>query len=117
MTFKTLEDVENFYYNYAGNLGFSVRKSTTAADHSQGFTRRTLVCSKQGSSNVVILPTNTSLKKPRKIQNPRSECEARITFAIKENIWIVTACITSHNHVLTTPSKRRFLTSKLAIEK
>ncbi|KMZ67094.1 hypothetical protein ZOSMA_27G01490 [Zostera marina] len=58
MSFKTLEDAENFYYRYAGRTGFSVRKSTTSSN-SQGITRRSLVCSKQGKSNAII-PTSSN---------------------------------------------------------
>ncbi|KMZ65958.1 hypothetical protein ZOSMA_303G00010 [Zostera marina] len=66
MSFKTLKDAQNFYYRYVGRIGFSVRKSTTSFN-SEELTRRTLVYSKQGSSNAIIPSSTTSLKKPRKI--------------------------------------------------
>ncbi|KMZ58813.1 hypothetical protein ZOSMA_73G00290 [Zostera marina] len=42
MSFNTLEDAENYYYRYAGGIGFSVRKSTTYFN-TEGLYRRTLV--------------------------------------------------------------------------
>ncbi|KMZ58266.1 hypothetical protein ZOSMA_78G00340 [Zostera marina] len=62
MSFRTIEDAENFYYRYASRIGFSVRKSTTSSN-THGITRRTLVCSKKGKSNAIVPSSTTSSKK------------------------------------------------------
>ncbi|KMZ67233.1 hypothetical protein ZOSMA_270G00050 [Zostera marina] len=108
MSFNTLEDAENFYYRYAGHTGFSVCKSTTSSN-TDGITRRTLVCSKNRKSNAIIPSSTTSSKKKRNIRNPGTGYKAKITFFVKDDIWFVSICITSYNHLLSTPSKRRFL--------
>lgn len=62
MCFPKLLDAESCYYMYAGTNGFSVRKSTCASDE-EGFIRHTLLCSKQGSSNVNVPPPNANVVK------------------------------------------------------
>ncbi|KMZ73494.1 hypothetical protein ZOSMA_147G00040 [Zostera marina] len=108
MSFTTLEAAENFYYGYAGRIGFSVCKSTTSSN-AHGLTRYTLVCSKEGKSNAIIPSSNTLSKIKRIPRNPRTRCKAKITFVVQDNIWLVPIWITSHNHLLAKPSKRRFL--------
>lgn len=97
-TFTSLNEAENYYYMYTGNLGFSVRKNTTTRK-GDSITRRTLVCSKQGISSTV-LPSCSSHVHVK--WGTLDLVEARITFALIGDSWVVCTCFnnTHHNHQL-----------------
>lgn len=118
-TFTSLNEAENYYYKYTGNFGFSVRKNTTTKK-GDSITRRTLVCSKQGISSTVLPSCSSHVQ--RKMRNPRSGCEARITFALIGDSWVVCTCFNNtHNHQLigltkTSPCWTYLITTHSNIE-
>lgn len=115
-SFDSVDKGEQFYFKYAGQKGFSVRKGSTVRKNNE-LKKRLLYCCKQGlSATKISMHDNSSKlsKKPRKIRNPRTGCEASITLKLNERTgkWDVHHFNEEHNHDLATPSKREFLMIK-----
>ncbi|XP_078154610.1 protein FAR1-RELATED SEQUENCE 5-like [Carex rostrata] len=112
MAFASLEEFENFYYNYAISEGYTVRvRRTTKFAHTDKICYRQYVCSCAGfceekSNDVVVLDQE---KKSRKTLTRRSGCPVYISVSNKNGIWKVGKSRKEHNHLLVSPNSRIYL--------
>jgi hypothetical protein len=53
MSFQSENDAYQMYNTYAGNIGFSVRKSDIKRRTDKSISSKVIVCSKQGSSSTM----------------------------------------------------------------
>lgn len=114
--FDSYEDAMIAYFEYAGRVGFSVRKGSTKTVDGILVLRRFLCC-KEGYPN-----TNRKTSKPRKRKICQSSivrcgCEAmiRISRVDRSDNWKVGLFVEKHNHDLVTPSKKHSLHSSREI--
>ncbi|KMZ59516.1 hypothetical protein ZOSMA_67G00070 [Zostera marina] len=115
-SFDSVDEGEQFYFKYAHHKGFNVRKGSTVRKNNE-LKKRLLYCCKQGlSATKIPLHANlsNSSKKPRKIRNPRTGCEASITLKLNEKTgkWNVHHFNEVHNHDLIISSKQGFVIIK-----
>ncbi|XP_042412011.1 protein FAR1-RELATED SEQUENCE 5-like isoform X2 [Zingiber officinale] len=109
MEFESEEKAYEFYNKYAGQIGFSVRKSSSGKS-SENITRsRTFVCSRQGFRK--------DKKGAKEVKRPRPEtrigCPARMTIKITpNNKYRVTEFVADHNHQPAPPSTTHMLRSQ-----
>jgi zinc finger SWIM domain-containing protein 3 len=90
------------YNNYAGKIGFSIRKSTTKLRSDRTIYQKYIVCSGQRYGNTESSKGTTRLR-----------CSARIQLGVsKEGIWTVQRVVLEHNHYLASPNKRKKLRSQ-----
>ncbi|KMZ64398.1 hypothetical protein ZOSMA_371G00060 [Zostera marina] len=111
--YSSYSDALDQYYGYASKMGFSVRLGSTnyktsKDDGKKNLVMRRLLCSKEGTVDLLHPP---KLGKRRK--NAISRCGCFASIKIKREgmfeVWIFKHIILQHNHLLTTPSKVRFL--------
>ncbi|XP_020253131.1 protein FAR1-RELATED SEQUENCE 5-like [Asparagus officinalis] len=102
MEFENDEEAYNFYFNYAINIGFSVRKHLIKRRASGLIYSRTYCCHKEGHTR----------KRDEQVQerNPkpydRSGCLASMTIKItKSGRYRVIVFEPKHNHALVVPTK------------
>jgi zinc finger SWIM domain-containing protein 3 len=97
MAFDSEEKAYDMYNDYAGVIGFSIRKSTTRHRPDGSVYQKHLVCSCEGYAKV----------EPSKGVT-RTGCDARIQFSVsKEGIWSVQKVVLEHNHYLASPIRRK----------
>jgi zinc finger SWIM domain-containing protein 3 len=102
MAFDSEEKAYDMYNDYAGVIGFSIRKSTTRHRQDGSVYQKHLVCSCEGYAKV----------EPSKGVT-RTGCGARIQFSVsKEGIWSVQKVVLEHNHYLASPNKKKNLRSQ-----
>ncbi|KAF8393881.1 hypothetical protein HHK36_020079 [Tetracentron sinense] len=105
MTFKSVDDVRDFYSAYATRTGFSIR--TNRIRHSQrnrAVIARDYVCSREGFRAAKHTHRKDRILPPRPIT--REGCKAMIRVAVRdEGKWIVTKFLQEHNHKLMTHNK------------
>jgi hypothetical protein len=95
MAFQSEKDAYEMYNTYAGNIGFSIRKSDIKRRVDKSISSKLIVCSKQGSGST------------------RTDCGARIQFSVtREGLWTVKNLETDHNHYLAIPNKKCKLRSQ-----
>jgi zinc finger SWIM domain-containing protein 3 len=83
------------YNTYAGNIGFSIRKSDIKRRADKSTSSKVIVCSKQGSGST------------------RTDCGARIQFTVtREGVWTIKNVVPDHNHYLASPNKKCKLRSQ-----
>ncbi|KMZ73619.1 hypothetical protein ZOSMA_145G00090 [Zostera marina] len=111
--FPSYEMAVQSYYDFASSTGFSVRLGLThnILDKETGqkiLVMKRLLCSKQGSPNLILPPTNGT---GRKNGVSRCGCLASIKFKRidRSDKWITDSVNLDHNHQFTTSSKIRYL--------
>jgi hypothetical protein len=102
MAFDSEDNAYDMYNNYAGAIGFSIRKSTTRHRPDGSLYQKHLVCSCEGYA-----------KDDSSKGMTRTGCGARIQFSVsKEGIWMVQKVVLEHNHYLASPNKKKNLRSQ-----
>ena len=102
MNFESEEEAFEMYNTYAGNVGFSVRKSNTKRRVDGTISQKYIVCSSQGHRQTESSKDTT-----------RTGCDARVQFSVsREGIWTVQKIVTEHNHYLASPDKLHKLRSQ-----
>ncbi|KAL6342552.1 hypothetical protein AAG906_012407 [Vitis piasezkii] len=105
MTFPSLDDARNFYYEYAKRVGFTIR--TNRIRHSlknMAVIGRDFVCSREGFRAAKHTSRKDRVLPPRPIT--REGCKAMIRLAARDgNKWVVTKFVREHNHKLMTHCK------------
>ncbi|KMZ59519.1 hypothetical protein ZOSMA_67G00100 [Zostera marina] len=110
--FLSYEMVVQSYYDFASSIEFSVRLESTQNILDKETGQKILVmkrlCSKQGSPNLILPPTNGT---SRKNSVSRYGCLANIKFKRidRSDKWVTDSVNLDHNHPFTTPSKIRYL--------
>ena len=101
MAFESEDQAYDMYNNYAGKIGFSIRKSTTKRRSDRTLYQKYIVCSAEGHGE----ESSKGMT--------RTGCGARIQLIIsREGIWTVNKVVLEHNHYLSSPNKRKNLRSQ-----
>ena len=94
MSFQSEKKAFDMYNTYAGQVGFSVRKSRTKHRLDGSLSSKHFVCSSEGDRK------NKSSQK----DILRMGCDARVQFSIsKEGVWTVQKVKLEHNLYLASP--------------
>ncbi|XP_021291754.1 protein FAR-RED ELONGATED HYPOCOTYL 3-like isoform X1 [Herrania umbratica] len=105
MTFQSLDDARDFYFEYAKRTGFTIR--TNRIRHSlknMAIIGRDFVCSREGFRAAKHTHRRDRVLPPRPIT--REGCKAMIRLAARDGgKWIVTKFVREHNHKLMTHCK------------
>lgn len=105
MTFPSLDDARDFYYEYAKRTGFTIR--TNRIRHSlknMATIGRDFVCSREGFRAAKHTLRKDRVLPPRPIT--REGCKAMIRLAARDGgKWVVTKFVRDHNHKLMTTCK------------
>ncbi|EOY04875.1 FAR1 DNA binding domain - like 10 [Theobroma cacao] len=105
MTFQSLDDARDFYFEYAKRTGFTIR--TNRIRHSlknMAIIGRDFVCSREGFRAAKHTHRKDRVLPPRPIT--REGCKAMIRLAARDGgKWIVTKFVREHNHKLMTLCK------------
>ncbi|XP_021817121.1 protein FAR1-RELATED SEQUENCE 5-like [Prunus avium] len=105
--FETLEEVYDFYNQYAREAGFSVRSYSSKKSKDGEVIRKEYVCNKEGSWST---ETSGAVKRRRGVG--RESCKARlIVVKSKYGGYVVTIFEEAHTHPMTTPRRRHLLKS------
>ncbi|XP_008235784.1 PREDICTED: protein FAR1-RELATED SEQUENCE 5-like [Prunus mume] len=105
--FETLEEVYDFYNQYAREAGFSVRSYSSKKSKDGEVIRKEYVCNKEGSWS-----TETSGVVKRRRGVGRESCKARLVVVkSKYGGYVVTIFEEAHSHPMTTPRRRHLLKS------
>ncbi|XP_028077783.1 protein FAR1-RELATED SEQUENCE 5-like [Camellia sinensis] len=121
MSFDSEQATYDFYNNYGGKVGFSIKKAYEHKNkQTKEITSQTFVCYKEGTRG--IDKRNPLVKFPR--QEVRCDCGARFSIKVDRNSgkYIVIDIVEHHNHDLVPqecihmlPSQRKISTTQ-AIE-
>ena len=102
MAFESEDNVYEMYNNYAGKIGFSIRKSTSKLRPDGTIYQKYIVCSAEGHGKTESSKGMT-----------RTGCGARVQPVIsREGIWTVNKVVLVHNHYLASPNKKKNLRSQ-----
>ncbi|KAG2726016.1 hypothetical protein I3843_01G090100 [Carya illinoinensis] len=100
MAFPSLDDARDFYYDYAKQMGFTIR--TNRIRHSLKNTAiigRDFVCSREGFRAAKHTLRKDRVLPPKPIT--REGCKAMIRLAARDGgKWVVTKFVREHNHKL-----------------
>ncbi|KAM0829471.1 hypothetical protein ACQ4PT_066852 [Festuca glaucescens] len=108
MVFKSEEDAYEFYNEYAGKIGFSIRKSHSKLRPDKTIYKKHIVCSNEGERH-----THSTHETLKQNAETRSRCDARVQFSIaRDGVWKVQKVVLEHNHYLASPDKRHMLRSQ-----
>ena len=108
MAFKSEEDAYEFYNEYAGKIGFSIRKSHSKLRSDKSVYQKHIVCSNEGERG-----THSKHDTVKQNAATRSGCDARIQFSIaRDGVWRVQKVVLDHNHYLASPNKKHMLRSQ-----
>jgi hypothetical protein len=108
MVFKSEEDAYEFYNEYAGKIGFSIRKSHSKLRPDKTIYKKHIVCSNEGERH-----THSTHETLKQNAETRSRCDARVQFSIaRDGVWKVEKVVLEHNHYLASPDKRHMLRSQ-----
>jgi hypothetical protein len=114
MAFDTLEDVENFYRDYARDAGFSIRIGQQKKEIDE-VVAKYFYCSREGYRKENLKQVDDQSIKKRKTHNvmeSRCGCEAHIYVKLgSDKKYRITSMVEYHNHGLVSPNKRHFLRS------
>ena len=77
--FKSVEEAENWYNNYAKVMGFSIRKNAKKLDGDGNVQSRRWFCSREGARLQKWLDMGNRKHEPKSI----SRCECKATFRIR----------------------------------
>lgn len=99
MLFENEDKAYEYYINYAGNQGFSVRKGWWDKSARNITRSRVYVCSREG-----FRPKNTTNEAKKSRPETRTGCPARMAIKItSKGRYHVTEFVPEHNHQLATP--------------
>nr|DAD18441.1 TPA_asm: hypothetical protein HUJ06_019904 [Nelumbo nucifera] len=103
MEFESEEEAYYFYNQYAREIGFSTRRSSTQKSRRTGdLIARSFCCSLQGYQEVKF----NGIEEKKKIRSEsRTGCKALMNIRKKGAKWIVTRVVEEHNHALATTTK------------
>ncbi|MBA0840924.1 hypothetical protein Goarm_003461 [Gossypium armourianum] len=100
MTFQSLDDARDFYFEYARRTGFSIR--TNRIRHSlknMAIIGRDFVCSREGFRAAKHAHRKDRVLPPRPVT--REGCKAMIRLAARDGgKWVVTKFVHEHSHKL-----------------
>ncbi|XP_058202896.1 protein FAR1-RELATED SEQUENCE 5-like [Rhododendron vialii] len=102
--FLKLDDVWEFYNEYARQAGFSVRINSSRLGENGKVMRKEYVCFKEGERK------NSKATKRRRGLT-REKCGAKFAVVRKGEVFVVSKFVKGHNHELTTPRKVHLLKS------
>ncbi|KAM2125263.1 hypothetical protein EV1_014854 [Malus domestica] len=106
-SFETLDEVLEFYNNYAREAGFSVRMHSSKKNKDGEITRKEFVCNKEGSNTKEWIGDE---QKRRGLT--KKGCKARlIVVRSKLGGYAITIFDEGHNHPMTSPRRRHLLKS------
>ena len=108
MNFESEDKAYEMYNTYAGQVGFSIRKSQIKRRIDKTISQKHMVCSSQGHQK------NESSK-----GTTRTGCNARVQFSVstsREGVWTVQKVVFDHNHYLASPNKRQKLRSQRSVQ-
>ncbi|XP_014522193.1 protein FAR-RED IMPAIRED RESPONSE 1-like [Vigna radiata var. radiata] len=94
MCFDTMEEAKKFYCEYGKKCGFGVRTRTSKKDNNNEVYNLILVCSREGRYVSNIRPEVKTLP------SQTNQCPAGITFASKDDKWVVKTVVLEHSHEL-----------------
>ncbi|XP_057956995.1 protein FAR1-RELATED SEQUENCE 7-like [Malania oleifera] len=105
MTFPSLDDARNFYYEYAKQTGFTIRTNRIRHSHkNMAVIGRDFVCSREGFRAVKHTHRKDRVLPPRPIT--REGCKAMIRLAARDGgKWVVRKFVRDHNHKLMSHCK------------
>ncbi|KAL6843706.1 hypothetical protein ACP4OV_026277 [Aristida adscensionis] len=110
MVFENEEKAYEYYVNYAGNVGFSVRKGWWDKTAKNATKSRVYVCSREG------FRSKNEAKRPR--PESRTGCPARIAIKLTPSgKYRVTEFVQDHNHQLAAPFDIEMLKSQIVLTK
>ncbi|KAJ1272776.1 hypothetical protein BS78_06G228000 [Paspalum vaginatum] len=110
MVFESEEKAYEYYANYAGNTGFSVRKGWWDKTAKNSSRSRVYVCSREG------FRSKNDAKRPR--PDTRVGCPARIAVKLTPSgKYRVTEFVEDHNHQLAAPFDIEMLKSQRVLTK
>ncbi|XVF65567.1 hypothetical protein PTKIN_Ptkin09bG0259000 [Pterospermum kingtungense] len=105
MTFQSLDNARDFYFEYAKRTGFTIR--TNRIRHSlknMAIIGRDFVCSREGFRAAKHTHRKDRVLPPRPIT--REGCKAMIRLAARDGgKWVVTKFVREHNHKLMAQCK------------
>lgn len=107
MKFDSEFEAYNFYNAYAARVGFSVRKARVRYNANGVLRQRYYFCSKQG---LKVDGRICSWRMPNNLEM-RTDCKARVRFAVTDGVWEITHFNPDHNHELANPEQKKFLRS------
>ncbi|KAI3885379.1 hypothetical protein MKX03_035902 [Papaver bracteatum] len=112
MEFDSVDEAYNFYNQYAGKVGFSVRKYSTSKSHrTNEINGRSYCCSRQGARDSRCKPIEECLRKSKQT-NLRTGCKAMMCIRKrKEDKWVISRIVEEHNHKLAGVNERHKLRS------
>lgn len=106
MSFDCEDQAYEMYNSYAGQVGFSVRKSRSKHRQDGSLCQKYFVCSGQGHRKNEASQRDIT----------RTGCDARVQFSIsKEDVWTMQKVVLEHNHYLASPNKTHKLRSQREI--
>ncbi|WVZ18072.1 hypothetical protein V8G54_005394, partial [Vigna mungo] len=94
MCFDSMEDAKKYYSDYGKRIGFGVRTRTSKKDNNNELYYLRLVCSREGRYVSNIRP------EVKTIPSQTKQCPAGITFAKKDDKWVVRTVMVDHSHDL-----------------
>ena len=105
MSFSSLDDARDFYYEYARHTGFVIWTNRTRHSlKNMAIIGRDFVCSREGFHAAKRVIRKDRVLSPRPIT--REECKAMTRPAVKDGSkWVVTKFVQEHNHKLMPSSK------------
>ncbi|KAI3967530.1 hypothetical protein MKW92_009230 [Papaver armeniacum] len=102
MMFESVDELFEFYNNYAYKTGFSIKRRTCKKENGV-LVHVSYTCSKEGKN---ITASNTPLNLP---PTQRTGCKAKISARLcADDKWMISVVALQHNH-LNSPSKARHL--------
>ncbi|KAI3830775.1 hypothetical protein MKW92_038141, partial [Papaver armeniacum] len=102
MMFESVDELFEFYNNYAYKTGFSIKRRTCKKENGV-LVHVIYTCSKEGKN---ITASNTPLNLP---PTQRTGCKAKISARLcADDKWMISVVALQHNH-LNSPSKARHL--------
>jgi hypothetical protein len=114
MAFDTLEDVENFYRDYARDAGFSILIGQQKKEIDE-VVAKYFYCSREGYRKKNLKQVDDQSIKKRKthsVMESRCGCEAHIYVKLgSDKKYRITSMVEYHNHGIVSPNKRHFLRS------
>ncbi|KAL6184740.1 hypothetical protein ACLB2K_046140 [Fragaria x ananassa] len=114
--FVTVEAAETFYYDYAKEMGFDVRKDDMRTSTRTGrVTIRKWACSAEGERQEKHTDINNKVRMPKKLTRCHCPCLFKIRYFKKNNSYIVVDFRTDHSHDLVQPHESHLLRSHRSV--
>ena len=105
MVFRSEMEAEKFYYNYAENIGFKVRKGKVQRLSNGNIKRRFFLCSCEGFRAKNLNQSNQTKNKYQR-KETRTGCNAHVQVTLENGQWVITELQLEHNHHLDSHNQR-----------